>query len=168
MKFVYKKITIIGLLLSLNFSIFAADIGKPAPDFSLPNIATTTLSSLSQYRGQVIYLDFWASWCPPCRTSFPLLETLYKKHNKAGFVVVAINMDEEVEGMERFLTLYPASFDILRDPEGEWADTYAIEAMPTSFIIDKAGIIRHIHSGFAKSDITDIEKKITELLAEDL
>jgi len=168
MNFLYKKIAITGLLLGFNFSAFAADIGKPAPDFSLPNIASTTLSSLSQYRGQVIYLDFWASWCPPCRTSFPLLETLYKKHNKSGFVVVAINMDEEVEAMARFLKLYPASFDILRDPEGEWADTYAVEAMPTSFIIDKTGVIRHIHSGFSKSDIVDIEVKITELLAEGL
>lgn len=164
----YKKLATACLLLSMSFSILALEIGKPAPEFSLPNIATNTLSSLSQYRGQVIYLDFWASWCPPCRTSFPLLEALYKKHNKAGFVVVAINIDEEIEGMERFLKLYPASFDILRDPEGEWADTYAIEAMPTSFIIDKAGMVRHIHSGFAKSDIVDIEAKITELLAEGL
>jgi len=168
MSYLYKKLVTVCLLLSLSFSVLALEVGKPAPEFSLPNIATKTASSLSDYRGQVIYLDFWASWCPPCRTSFPLLEALYEKHHTAGFKIVAINMDEEPEAMERFLKLYPASFDILRDPEGEWADKYSVEAMPTSFIIDKKGVIRHIHSGFSKSDIDEIEKKVIELLAESL
>ncbi len=162
----YQTLAGTALALSMSMSASALELNSVAPDFSLPNIKTHTVSHLSEYRGKVIYLDFWASWCPPCRTSFPLLETLYKKQQAKGFAIVAINMDEESEAMERFLTLYPASFDVLRDPEGVWADTYGVEAMPSSFIIDKKGMIRHIHSGFSKADIVDIENKIVKLLAE--
>jgi len=78
-------------------------------------------SRLSQYRGKVVYIDFWASWCAPCRTSFPLLENFFQAKQKEGFALVAINMDEEIAAAQRFLELYPASFDILRDAEAQWA-----------------------------------------------
>jgi len=160
-----QKIISTLLLSSLSFSSFALDIGKVAPEFSIKNIATQKLANLKHYQGKVIYVDFWASWCPPCRTSFPLLEKLAQDH-KQNFQIIAINMDEEIEAMEAFLKKYPVSFDILRDPEGIWADTYGVESMPTSFIIDKKGIVRSIHSGFAKDDIHDIEKEIKHLLEE--
>lgn len=168
MNFLHANTLGVALALSVSFSAQALESGETAPDFSLPAISSAQLNSLSQYRGQVIYLDFWASWCAPCRTSFPLLEKLYSDHKDQGFMIVAINMDEDREAADRFLQTYPATFDILRDAEGQWADTYGIETMPTSFIIDKKGVIRLTHSGFAKDDIVDIEKTVKQLLAEDL
>ncbi|MCF7971978.1 MAG: TlpA family protein disulfide reductase [Methylococcaceae bacterium] len=160
----------LGIALALGFSLsaHALELEQAAPEFSLPQLSSGKMNSLSQYRGKVIYLDFWASWCAPCRTSFPLLEKLYQANKDKGFALVAINMDEDLEAANSFLKSYPATFDILRDAEGKWADDYGVETMPTSFIIDKKGIVRHIHSGFAKDDIADIEKIVTKLLAESL
>jgi len=160
----------LGIALALSFSVSAQalELEQAAPEFSLPQLSSETMNTLSQYRGKVIYLDFWASWCAPCRTSFPLLEKLYQENKDKGFTLVAINMDEEVEAANRFLKTYPATFDILRDAKGQWADTYGVETMPTSFIIDKKGVVRQVHSGFAKDDIVDIEEMVNKLLAESL
>lgn len=166
MKRLTLKIALLTAAINLSFSVQALELNSIAPEFTLPKLGTTQSSRLSQYRGKVVYLDFWASWCAPCRTSFPLLEDFYQVKQKEGFALVAINMDEEIESAQRFLELYPASFEILRDAEARWADTYGIETMPTSFIIDKKGVIRHIHHGFSKDDMTDIEKIVAQLLAE--
>jgi len=166
MKRLILKIAILAATISLSCSVQALELNSAAPEFSLPKLASTQSGSLSEYRGKVVYLDFWASWCAPCRTSFSLLEKFYQAKKGEGFTIVAINMDEDIEAAQRFLQLYPASFDILRDADAKWADTYAIETMPTSFIIDKKGVIRHIHNGFAKNDMADIEKIVTDLLAE--
>ena len=166
MKRLISKTAMMAVAISFSCSIQALELNAVAPEFSLPKLGSTQSSSLSQYRGKVVYIDFWASWCAPCRTSFPLLEKFYQAKQKEGFALVAINMDEEIAAAQRFLELYPASFDILRDAEAQWADTYAVETMPTSFIIDKKGVIRHIHNGFAKDDMADIEKIVNQLLAE--
>ncbi len=168
MKFLHANALAIAFTLGLSTSSAQAlEKGEVAPDFSLPSLSSAQqMTNLSQYRGKVIYLDFWASWCAPCRTSFPLLETLYRQYKDQGFMIVAVNMDENPKAAHRFLKTYPASFDILRDAEGQWADRYGIETMPTSFIIDKKGVIRHIHNGFAKADIADIETTVKHLLAE--
>ena len=156
----------VGLYLGCSAmnSYAAATVGAPAPAFSLPNLQSQQPTALSQFAGKVIYLDFWASWCAPCRTSFPLLESLYKKHGANGFEVVAINLDEESGDAQRFLKDYPVSFTILRDADGQWANTYGVESMPTSFIIDKKGVVQLIHNGFAKADVEELEAKIVELL----
>jgi len=163
----YKAIILAAATL-LSSSVYALDKGAVAPDFSLPELQSTTTHQLSQYQGKVIYLDFWASWCAPCRTSFPLLEKLYQDYKDQGFEIVAINMDEEKERAENFLTHYPASFEILRDAQAQWAEIYGVETMPTSFIIDKKGIIREVHHGFAKADIVEIKQTVKQLLAEPL
>jgi len=166
MKRLISKISILAVAISFSYSVQALELNAVAPEFSLPKLGSMQSSRLSQYRGKVVYIDFWASWCAPCRTSFPLLENFFQAKQKEGFALVAINMDEEIAAAQRFLELYPASFDILRDAEAQWADTYGVETMPTSFIIDKKGVIRHIHNGFAKDDMADIEKIVNQLLAE--
>jgi thiol-disulfide isomerase/thioredoxin len=166
MKALILKIAAVMITVSLSFSAYALELNTIAPEFSLPKLGAVENSSLSQYRGKVVYIDFWASWCAPCRTSFPLLEKFYQAKQKQGFALLAINMDEEIDAAHRFLERYPASFEILRDAEARWADTYGVETMPTSFIIDKKGVIRHIHHGFAKDDMADIEKIVNQLLAE--
>jgi thiol-disulfide isomerase/thioredoxin len=162
-------------LTSLTFAILtsascltaqATDVGQPAPEFTLPTLQQDQPTSLKQFAGKVIYLDFWASWCAPCRTSFPLLNKMHEKLKAQGFEVVGINLDEDKAAAEKFLKEFPVSFTVLRDAKGEWADKFVVESMPTSFIIDKKGVVQNIHHGFASDDIKELEEKVTKLLAE--
>lgn len=148
----------------LSVSALALDLGQAAPEFTLPELNNGNTTHLTTYKNKVIYLDFWASWCAPCRLSFPLLNALHQKLKHQGFTVIAINLDEDKSKAEQFLKEIPIDFTVLRDGSGEWADQYAIESMPTSFIIDQQGRIQYIHHGFARADISDIEQKIAQLL----
>lgn len=153
-------------LISMNFNANASEVGQPAPQFNLPSLHQDQSVSLSQFGGKVVYVDFWASWCAPCRTSFPLLNKLQQKLKDQGFEVVAINLDEDSANAEKFLKDFPVTFTILRDSNGEWADKYVVESMPTSFIVDRQGVIQNIHHGFASDDINELEQKIVQLLAK--
>jgi thiol-disulfide isomerase/thioredoxin len=148
------------------FTANATDVGQPAPQFTLPTLQADQPTALKQYAGKVVYLDFWASWCAPCRTSFPLLNKLHEKLKAKGFEVVAVNLDEDKANAEKFLKEFPVSFTVLRDAKGEWADQFVVESMPTSFILDKQGVVQNIHHGFASADIKELEEKITKLLAQ--
>jgi thiol-disulfide isomerase/thioredoxin len=144
----------------------ATETGKPAPQFILPTLQQGQPVALKDKLGKVIYLDFWASWCAPCRTSFPLLNKLNEKLKAQNFEVIAINLDEDKTKAEKFINDIPVGFTVLHDGKGEWADQYVIESMPTSFIIDKQGVVQHVHHGFTATDIEGLEKKIAELLAK--
>lgn len=165
-----SKMTTIPLLalalLTTTFSVNAVEVGQPAPEFTLPSLQKNEPTALKAHLGKVVYLDFWASWCAPCRTSFPLLNKLHEKLKAKGFEVVAINVDEDKTKAEKFLQEIPVGFTVLHDSKGEWADKYVVESMPTSFIIDKKGVVQKIHHGFTATDIDELEQKITELLAK--
>jgi thiol-disulfide isomerase/thioredoxin len=161
-----KKILATFTLAAFAFTANATEVGQPAPQFTLPTLKTDAPMQLKQFAGKVIYLDFWASWCAPCKTSFPLLNKLHAKLKAQGFEVVAVNLDEDKTLGEKFLQEVPVDFTVLRDAKGEWADQYVVESMPTSFIIDKNGIVQKIHHGFVSDDIKELEAKITELLAK--
>lgn len=164
-----NKLILVAITFVLNifsFNVNASEIGQQAPQFTLPALGNGQAVSLQKYNGKVVYLDFWASWCAPCRTSFPLLNGLHKKLKDQGFEVVAINLDEDKAKAEEFLKEIPVDFTILRDEKGEWSDKFVVESMPTSFIIDKQGVIQNIHKGFTSGDINELERKITELLAK--
>jgi thiol-disulfide isomerase/thioredoxin len=164
-----KKLRPIVFAMLLNTScliVHAADVGQPAPQFTLPTLQQDQPTTLQQYAGKVIYLDFWASWCSPCRTSFPLLNKLHEKLKTQGFEVVAVNLDEDKTDAEKFLHKFPVDFTVLRDANGEWSDQFVVESMPTAFIIDKQGVVQKIHHGFASGDINELEEKITQLLAQ--
>jgi thiol-disulfide isomerase/thioredoxin len=154
------------LATAFSCSVTATDIGQIAPPFSLPTLQHEQPTSLSQFAGKVVYLDFWASWCAPCRTSFPLLNQLHQKLKAQGFEVIAINLDEDKANADKFLHEFPVNFTVLRDTQGTWADQYVVESMPTSFIIDKQGIVQHIHHGFTHDDIVGLEDKVSQLLAK--
>jgi len=164
-----KKLSTIAFALLTSaacFTVNATNVGQPAPQFTLPTLQQDQPTALKQYAGKVIYLDFWASWCAPCRTSFPLLDKLHEKLKAQGFTVVAINLDEDKANAEKFLQEFPVGFTVLRDAKGEWADQFVVESMPTSFIIDKQGVVQNIHHGFASDDIKELEEKIMTLLAK--
>jgi len=161
----YKQIPLLVLAAICTFNANAAGVGESAPQFTLPMLQQDKQVALQAFSGKVIYLDFWASWCAPCRISFPLLNRLHEKLKTQGFEVIAINLDEDKAKAEQFLKELPVGFTVLHDSNGEWADRYVVESMPTSFIIDKHGVVRHIHHGFTSDDINGLEQKITQLLS---
>ena len=119
---------------------------------------------LASHKGKVVYLDFWASWCKPCRASFPWMNSLLSKYPADKFTVITINLDAEKSEMQRFLDKVPAKFDIYRDASGSIAEKFQLEAMPTSYLIDADGKVVSKHIGFYTSKINEYEREIEELL----
>ena len=141
-------------------------MGQAAPAVSLPQLSGAGEVSLESLRGKVVYLDFWASWCGPCRVSFPQLEQLRNELGPAGFEVLAINVDEVESDAQAFLSEVAVSYLVVRDGEGITPGAYGILGMPTGYLIDRQGIVREIHQGFRKSDGVKLRTKIQELLGE--
>jgi len=119
---------------------------------------------LSDYKGKVIYLDFWASWCIPCRKSFPWMNNLQKRYGNKGFKVIAVNLDQEQDKAKAFLDKIPANFTVAYDPEGVSATAFKVKGMPSSYLIDRTGKITFSHIGFREKEIPAMEKKIKQLL----
>ena len=143
---------------------------KPqAPAFTLPllngNGLTGTEASLSDYQGQVVYLDFWASWCTPCRKSLPWADALYQELKDQGFTVLAINLDEEQEMAMEFLQEVPLSFPVLYDGTGTVPPQYQVVGMPTSYIVDRDGKLRAVHTGFNPASADQVADAIRTLIA---
>ena len=119
---------------------------------------------LARYRGKVVYLDFWASWCKPCRRSFPWMNSLLERYPSERFTVITINLDAESEAMHHFLSKVPADFDIYHDPGGGIAEQFQLQGMPTSYLIDAGGRVVTKHVGFYEKDIEKYQREIEELL----
>ena len=121
---------------------------------------------LGAYRGKVVSLDFWASWCTPCRRSFPWLDGLVRQFGKRDLVVLGINVDQNNALARQFLDETPAEFPIIYDPQGAIATTFKIMGMPSAVLIDRAGHIRFQHVGFSDSAKDEYESHVRQLLAE--
>jgi len=121
---------------------------------------------VTDYRGQVVYLDFWASWCLPCKKSFPFMNDLQAKYKSLGLSVVSVNTDYILEDAENFLQATPAEFKVIYDSEGELAASYKVQAMPTSFLFNRQGALIGSHLGFKTEDIAAITEEIELLLGE--
>ena len=121
---------------------------------------------LKNYAGKVVLVDFWASWCTPCLRSFPWMNDLQQRHAGQGLVVVAVNLDQERALADAFLKKSPAQFRIEYDTRGDIARQFGVEAMPTSFLIDRKGQVRVRHAGFRDAQRADRERQIEQLLKE--
>lgn len=137
---------------------------EKAPSFSLNGDNGTV--SLKQLRGKVVYLDFWASWCVPCRKSFPWMNEIQQKYKSKGLVVVGINLDESKADAKNFLKQIPGNFTMAYDPDGKTPGKYNVEVMPTSYLIDRGGNLVHTHRGFKKSKADKVEAEIQALLSK--
>ena len=135
-----------------------------APDFKLDGQQKQV--KLSDYRGQIVYLDFWASWCQPCRKSFTWMNKMQSLYGAEGFTVIAINLDESRLKANKFLQQIPANFDVAFDPRGNTAESYKVKAMPSSYIIDKNGNVIHANLGFRGNDEDKLEVKIRDLIRQ--
>lgn len=135
----------------------------------LPQIPVNTASApikLQDFNGQVVYVDFWASWCGPCRKSFPWLNQMQQKYAAQGFKVIAVNVDSERELAANFLKENGAEFTIGYDTQGALASAFQLKGMPSSYLIDRSGTIRYSHIGFRESEISATEKQIQTLVNE--
>ena len=141
----------------------AADAGAPAPALALPT-ATGETVALDQLKGKVVYVDFWASWCGPCRKSFPWMAEMQKKYGPSGFTVVAVNVDKKRPDAERFLQATPAQFTVVYDPAGTTPSAWNVKAMPTSFVVDAKGNVAVIESGFRDENVAELEGRIKTLV----
>jgi cytochrome c biogenesis protein CcmG/thiol:disulfide interchange protein DsbE len=138
---------------------------KLAPSFSLAGRGNDVVASDS-LRGKVVYVDFWASWCGPCRRSFPWLAGLQKKYGDQGFAVVAVNLDKTRDAADAFLEKLPAPFAIAYDPDGKAAAAFHVSAMPSSFLVGRDGTVLEAHTGFDPKRAAAIEKLVAEACAK--
>lgn len=136
--------------------------GATAPGVELPGLGSTV--RLADYRGKVVYLDFWASWCGPCRQSFPWMNEVQMKFAGQGFQVIAVNLDTRRSDADRFLAAVPANFTLAFDSTGGTPKLYGVKAMPTSVLIGRDGKVVARHSGFVPSDTPALERQILEAL----
>lgn len=138
-------------------------IGSPAPDFELPAQHGDSVASPSAASGKVTIVDFWATWCEPCRMSFPKYEALRKKFGD-DLVIIGVSEDDEPDGIAAFGEDTGVGFALVWDKDKSVASSYSPEAMPTSFIVDKNGLIRFVHEGFHPGDEASIEAQVKSLL----
>jgi thiol-disulfide isomerase/thioredoxin len=156
---------VFGLLVAVsNFAQAAGGPTGPAPDFKLAS--AKGMVELNKLKGKVVYVDFWASWCTPCRKSFPWLNEMNKKYKDQGLEVIGINLDKSREPIDEFLAKTPAEFTIAYDPSGGAASGYKVMGMPSTYIIDRQGNIAYSHIGFREKDKEELEGKIKEFLSK--
>jgi len=135
----------------------------------LPDINLSTQAgdiNTSAMKNKVIYIDFWASWCKPCKNSFPWLNAMQDRYKNQGFKIVAINLDKDKSKAYAFLKAIPANFTVAFDAQGKVAEEFNVQGMPSSYLVDRSGHIRARHIGFREKDKASLEKAVASLLKE--
>jgi peroxiredoxin len=143
----------------------AVEVSDRAPGFTLPSRSGKNVS-LAELEGEVVMINFWATWCGPCRTEMPKLEALYKRYGDLGFTLLGVNVEDDKRGAEKWLAETPVSFDILFDSRNEVSKLYDVVAMPTTVILDKAGKVRFVHHGYQPGYENEYQSEIRALLTE--
>jgi thiol-disulfide isomerase/thioredoxin len=143
------------LLTMLTFLTAAAPVARPGAEQAL---------DLARYRGQVVLVDFWASWCSPCRSSIPWLNAMQAKYGSHGLVVIGVNVDKERGDAERFLADTPIHFEVVYDPAGRLPVQYDVPVMPSSFVFDRSGALVARHAGFLNARRAEYEATLRKLL----
>ena len=146
------QLVLIALLIQVS-PVWAVEAGKPLPELGLAEVQKS--------KGQYIYIDYWASWCGPCRQSFPWMNALQAKLGSKGLKVVAVNVDAKRADADKFLLHTPAQFTIAYDPQGESAKKLAIKTMPTSMLVSPEGRVLFVHSGFRAEETLQLEARIS-------
>ena len=155
----------VASLLCLTASAGAIAPGAPAPAFQLHTAGSSDLS-LSDLKGQVVLINFWASWCGPCRQEMPILDQLYRKYKSAGFTLVGVNVEPKSGDAEGFLKSTPVSFPILFDPDSKVSKLYEVPGMPSTVILDRSGKIRYVHQGYKPGEESQYLDQIRTLVRE--
>jgi peroxiredoxin len=155
------------LILTIALTLFNSpsntQVGRKAAAFSLPAMNEEVVA-LQSFRGKVVLLNFWATWCGPCRDELPELARVQEKYRQRGLAVIAVTVDNDLENVRGFLKKYEVKLQALWDRRKKVAEAYVVEKMPCSYIIDRNGIIRFIHRGYSAEELKRIENEIDELL----
>lgn len=142
-------------------------VGQQAPGFTLTSLEGRAVN-LSDYRGQVVLLDFWATWCGPCRAELPYLQTLQSQYRAQGFAVVAVSVDADASAVAPFLRANRLALVALLDPRNEVGRLYRVNSIPRTFVLDRRGIVRHDHTGWGASRVEELDRQIRALLSENV
>jgi len=153
--------SLILLTLTLITSNSFAGLNQ-APEINLPGINKTI--QLKNYKGKVVYLDFWASWCLPCKESFPWMQRLKQSHEAQGFEIIAINLDKDRSLANYFLKNVDVNFEVAFDESGQSASLYKLKGMPSSYLIGRDGKVHASHIGFREKDKQRLEQAVISLL----
>ena len=163
-RFIGKLILVAFIFFPL--SAFAISVGDTVPSFKARSIDGTKSVAVEDFRGKVVLIDFWASWCPPCLKSLPKYNELRREIGTSDFEIVAVNVDENTEDAKKFLAKHPVSYPIAKDPKGVLPGVFGVKAMPTSYLIDKNGVVKYVHAAFKEGDIEKLRVEIEKLIAE--
>lgn len=167
-KFSMKRLVLaFGLVSVFTVASVAAALssGQRAPEIGLRSLDGNQVT-LSSLRGKVVLVDFWATWCSPCRDELPHLQRLSRELANDGLVVVGVSVDRESDNVRSFVRRLGLTFPIVHDEQHVVADRYRPTTMPTSYIIDRDGVVRFVHQGFQSSDVATIERELRSLLAD--
>lgn len=162
------KNTLLGAFLGIlaTTGLAASDLaGRTAPDFALKSASGTNLR-LSEYRGDVVMINFWATWCGPCRQEMPLLDELYNRYNRVGFSLLGVNIDDDAGRAMQMVDELGVSFPVLFDERKEVSKLYQVEAMPVTVLVDREGTVRHVHHGYKPGYEEKYLTEIRSLLRE--
>ena len=153
--------TLFILFFCLSFSAFSND-----ETLGQVNVQQKFDKLIASHKGKVIYLDFWASWCGPCRKSFPWMNNMQEKYQQQGLVIISVNVDNSKALADEFLAEVPANFNVFYDPKGKVARKFKLKGMPSSYIIDRSGKMVSAHVGFTESKKMKYEEELQTLLNE--
>ncbi|MEP7297084.1 MAG: TlpA disulfide reductase family protein [Burkholderiales bacterium] len=142
---------------------WSLDTGAAAPELTLPGLKEAV--NLANLKGKVVYVDFWASWCGPCKQSFPFMNALQSKYRAQGFEILAVNVDAKREDADKFLSEVPAQFTVAFDAKGESAKRFDVKSMPSSYLIGRDGKVVAAHKGFKEEERQELESRIASALS---
>jgi peroxiredoxin len=160
-----KRCAMAAIVVATTAFAAGGDASGPAPAFTLTALSGQQ-GALSQYKGQVVMVNFWATWCGPCQQEMPLLDQMYKKYKPAGFTLIGVNVDKDAPAVKELLARRPVSFPVLLDPANQVSKAYHVDDMPSSVIIDRKGEIRYIHRGYKPGDENEYLDRIRQLIRE--
>ncbi len=159
------RLAAIVLALLIAAPAGAVTVRERAPDFTLKSLDGTNLR-LEEYRGQVVLINFWASWCGPCRQEMPLLDRLHQRYVDTGFAVLGVNVEGDAAPARALVEQIPVSFPVLVDEGQRVSELYRLEAMPSTVVVDRDGVVRYIHRGYKPGDEAKYVEVVKELIRE--
>lgn len=167
-----QKTFLVSVLFSFTLTLFGSSVFAtqqvdiPSPDCAFTTLEGLPAKGLRALQGEVVYVDFWASWCPPCVKSFPFLNQLEHEFKAQGLHVIGVNLDEKKVDAQAFLDKNQVDFEIVADQTKQCAKDFGVIAMPSSFLIDRKGNVRYVHQGFRQGESDQLRAMVEQFLAE--